>query len=87
MKIDRMEKGALYTIKTSTVITDQFVPVTDPSKHEFIYLGWKQEDWTYSCQNTNKIHYVLWRERVWVMDNQFAKHIEPVWSEDCNGQD
>tara|TARA_R110001592_G_scaffold68192_1_gene208939 strand:- start:936 stop:1256 length:321 start_codon:yes stop_codon:yes gene_type:complete len=106
MKIDRMEEGALYTIKASTVISHQSIPVTGPSKYEqipvlkgwrdyskskirapFIYLGWKQEDWTYSYQNTNKVHYVLWKEKVWVMDNQFAKHVEPVWSEDCHGQD
>lgn len=45
----------------------------------FIYLGYKMEDWKYSYQNTSKIHYVLWEEKVYVMDNQFAKHVEPVW--------
>ena len=45
----------------------------------FIYLGWKIEDWTYAYQHTNKIHYVLWKEDIYVMDNQFAKHIVPVW--------
>ena len=44
----------------------------------FIYLGWKMEDWTYHYLNTNKIHYVLWKEDIYVMDNQFAKHIIPV---------
>lgn len=45
----------------------------------FIYLGWKIEPWTYHYQHTNKIHYVLWKEDIYVMDNQFAKHIMPVW--------
>ena len=29
--------------------------------------------------NTNKIHYVLWQDKIYVMDNQFAKHVIPVW--------
>ena len=53
----------------------------------FIYLGWKIEDWTYHYQHTNKIHYVLWKECIYVMDNQFAKHIVPVWDGENNGED
>jgi len=49
------------------------------SRPPFIYLGYKYEDWTYNYQHTNKVHYVLWKEGVYVMDNQFAKHIVPVW--------
>jgi len=45
----------------------------------FIYLGYKYEDWIYNYQHTNKIHYVLWQEDIYVMDNQFAKHVIPVW--------
>ena len=49
----------------------------------FIYLGYKYEDWLYNYQHTNKIHYVLWQGEMYVMDNQFAKHVLPVWeSED-----
>ena len=53
----------------------------------FIYLGWKIESWTYHYQHTNKIHYVLWKEDIYVMDNQFAKHIVPVWEGDNDGED
>mgnify|MGYP006226220321 FL=1 len=53
----------------------------------FIYLGWKIEPWTYHYQHTNKIHYVLWQEDIYVMDNQFAKHIIPVWDGENNGED
>ena len=45
----------------------------------FVYLGHKIEDWRYNYLNTNKIHYVLYEGDIWVMDNQFAKHIVPVW--------
>ena len=48
----------------------------------FIYLGYKLENWTYNYYNTNKIHYILWKEDIYVMDNQFAKHIIPVWEEE-----
>ena len=51
----------------------------------FIYLGFKMEDWKYSYQNTSKIHYVLWKEKIYVMDNQFAKHIIPVWNGEEDG--
>ena len=44
----------------------------------FIYLGYKYEDWTYNYQHTSKIHYVLWKGELYVMDNQFAKHIVPL---------
>ena len=54
----------------------------------FLYLGWKMEDWTYTYLHTNKIHYILWKEDIYVMDNQFAKHIIPVWDgEKDNGED
>lgn len=45
----------------------------------FVYLGHKTEEWTYAYLNTNKIHYVLYEGDIWVMDNQFAKHIVPIW--------
>ena len=45
----------------------------------FVYLGHKIEDWKYNYLSTNKIHYVLYLGDIWVMDNQFAKHIVPVW--------
>lgn len=51
----------------------------------FIYLGYKYENWTYNYQNTNKIHYVHWMGDLYVMDNQFAKHIVPIGEYD--GQD
>jgi len=51
----------------------------------FIYLGYKYEDWTYNYQHTNKIHYVLWQEGIYVMDNQFAKHIIPLHDEVDDG--
>ena len=61
---------------------------TKPNKRPpFIYLGWKMEEWKYQYQNTNKIHYVLWKEEVYVMDNQFAKHIVPVWDGENDGED
>lgn len=53
----------------------------------FIYLGYKYEDWTYNYQHTNKIHYVLWQEDIYVMDNQFAKHVVPLWDGEENGED
>lgn len=52
----------------------------------FIYLGYKYEDWRYNYQGTNKIHYILWKGDMYVMDNQFAKHVIPVWERD-DGQD
>jgi len=44
----------------------------------FVYLGSKEEDWRYLYQHTSRIHYILWNGDVWVMDNQFAKHIIPA---------
>ena len=44
----------------------------------FVYLGYKIEDWKYDMRDTHKIHYVLWQGDIWVMDNQFAKHIVPI---------
>ena len=52
----------------------------------FIYLGHKIEDWKYHYQHTNKIHYIMIGDEIWVMDNQFAKHIVPVWDGDKNVQ-
>lgn len=100
MKIDRMKEGSLYEIKPQTIIETSYLaagkfdlPVMkgwrqwDYSKQRppFIYLGWKIEDWTYHYQHTNKIHYVLWQENIYIMDNQFAKHIVPVIDEVKNG--
>ena len=60
----------------------------DEVRPPMIYLGWKTEDWSYTYLHTNKIHYVLWKEDIYVMDNQFAKHIVPVWDgENNNGED
>ena len=55
-------------------------------REPLIYLGYKRENWMYNYQNTNKIHYVLWKGDMCVMDNQFAKHIVPVWEKN-DGQD
>ena len=94
MKIDRMKVGQLYTIKEGTVVetgntgtSSCDLPVIKGWRHwmnqekrePFLYLGWKMEDWTYEYQHTNKIHYILWKEQIYVMDNQFAKHIVPLW--------
>jgi hypothetical protein len=99
MKIGRMKEGGLYEIKTSTILekgssnSKSLLPVlkgwrdstSSVSRPPFLYLGWKQENWIYSHQNTSKIHYILWKELIWVMDNQFAKHIMPLWDGDSNG--
>ncbi len=53
----------------------------------FIYLGYKTEDWKYHYQHTNKIHYIMMDGDICVMDNQFAKHIIPVWDGDKDGED
>ena len=53
----------------------------------FVYLGYKCEDWSYNYQHTNKIHYVLYEGSICVMDNQFAKHIIPVWDGEEDGKD
>ena len=94
MKIDRMTEGQLYEIKPQTIIQTGRtggracdMPVLkgwhkwdyNEKRPPFIYLGYKYEDWTYNYQHTNKIHYVLWQEDIYVMDNQFAKHILPVY--------
>ena len=101
MRIDRMKEGYLYRIKPNIWIEtdgrtgpDRTLPVlrgwrNPPAKNDwepFIYLGHKQENWSYHYQHTNRIHYVMWRGTVWVMDNQFAKHIIPVWDGEDNGQ-
>ena len=49
---------------------------------QITYLCAKHEDWIYSFKHTSKVHYVLWKEDIYIMDNQFAKHIEPVWIEE-----
>ena len=102
MKIDRMKEGALYEIKPQTIIETSYLtagksklPVMkgwrqwdhNKDRAPFIYLGWKIEDWTYHYQHTNKIHYVLWQEDIYIMDNQFAKHITPAWDGEKNGED
>ena len=102
MKIDRMKEGQLYEIKPQTIVETSHtgtsacnLPVLkgwrkwdyDEVRPPMIYLGWKMEDWTYHYQHTNKIHYVLWKEDIYVMDNQFAKHIVPVWDGETNGED
>lgn len=97
-----MKEGQLYEIKPQTILETSHtgtsncaLPILkgwrkwdyDESRPPFIYLGWKMEDWTYHYQHTNKIHYILWKEDIYVMDNQFAKHIVPVWDgEDNNGE-
>lgn len=58
-----------------------------PALPPFLYLGYKIEDWKYHYQHTNKVHYIMLGGDVWVMDNQFAKHIVPVWKGDENGED
>jgi hypothetical protein len=96
MKIDRMTDGALYEIKPQTIVELTSTGTSaSPDYHvlkgwrkwdhcekrpPFIYLGYKYEDWRYNYQGTNKIHYVLWKEDIYVMDNQFAKHVVPSWS-------
>ena len=100
MKIDRMKEGHLYEIKPQTIIETTHtgtracdMPVVkgwrqwdhNKIRPPFIYLGYKYEDWTYSYQHTNKIHYILWKENIYVMDNQFAKHVVPVWDGENDG--
>ena len=59
----------------------------------FLYLGWKLSSWKFVHQKTKtqvnkqpiKIHYVFWKEAIWVMDKHFAKHVVPVWEGDSNG--
>ena len=94
MKIDRMQVGKLYLIKENIqisrpdltgphgeykVLRGWRLSGTVAKRDPFVYLGFKDEDWRYNYQHTSKIHYVLWQGEVWVMDNQFAKHIVPVW--------
>ena len=101
MKIDRMKEGQLYEIKPETIIEVSTASSKSDAqvlrgwrkwdynekRPPFIYLGWQMEEWTYHYLDTNKIHYVLWKEDIYVMDNQFAKHIIPVWDGGENGQD
>ena len=102
MKIARMTTGSLYFIKPNVWVDTygyashkKSYKVLRGWKQEanpqdvhppFVYLGWKEEDWTYSYQHTNKIHYVMWQGDIYVMDNQFAKHIIPSWDGDEDGQ-
>ena len=101
MRIDRMETGKLYLIKENIEIStgDKAGPNYEYNvlrgwrswskvckRDPFVYLGYKEEDWRYNYQHTSKIHYVLWQGEIWVMDNQFAKHVVPVWNGDNDGQ-
>ena len=101
MRIDKMVEGSLYLIKPNVHInTDGYACARqsfrvmrgwrETSVHSsyppFVYLGWKMEDWFYAYQHTNKIHYVMWQGDIYVMDNQFAKHIMPSWDGDEDGQ-
>ena len=52
-----------------------------------VYLGFKIEEWEYDFRCTNKIHYVMWQEEIWVMDNGFGKHVIPFWDGDKDGQE
>ena len=103
MKIDRMKEGQLYEIKPQTIIETTHTGSSacelkvlkgwrkwdyNQKRPPFIYLGYKYESWLYHYQHTNKIHYVLWKEGIYVMDNQFAKHVIPVWEDgENNGED
>ena len=95
MRIDRMEIGKLYLIKENIQLsTDSRTGpnlehrvlrgwrswTTVAERDPFVYLGHKDEDWRYNYQHTSKIHYVLWQGEIWVMDNQFAKHVVPIWN-------
>ena len=60
---------------------------TSSSWPPFIYLGYKMEDWMYHYHHTKKVHYIMLGGDIWVMDNQFAKHIIPIWDGDNNGED
>ena len=101
MRIDKMKEGALYLIKPKVHIdSDGYAsakqpyhvmrgwrePTTQRTYPPFVYLGWKTEDWIYSYQHTNKIHYVMWQGDIYVMDNQFAKHIIHSWDGEEDGQ-
>lgn len=66
---------------------DVFGSKDSSSLPPFVYLGYKKEDWAYHYHHTKKIHYVMWQGDIWVMDNQFAKHIIPVWDGEEDGQD
>ena len=100
MRIDNMQEGSLYLIKPNVYINDtgyashrsNYRVLRGWKDHEhsvqyppFVYLGWKVEDWLYAYQHTNKIHYVMWQGDIFVMDNQFAKHIIPSWDGDKDG--
>jgi hypothetical protein len=99
MKIDRMKKGKMYLIKPETIIdiastgslsSPDYLVLKGWRKWDhseprppFIYLGYAHENWTYNYQATNKVHYAFWKGSLYVMDNQFAKHVVPL--EDTNG--
>ena len=101
MRIDRMVDGALYEIKYKVQLDanaytgpENRYPILRGWRYHrgssnfasFVYLGWKEENWKYAYLQTNKIHYILWQGDIWVMDNQFAKHIKPVWDGDEDGK-
>lgn len=99
MRIEKMIDGGLYSIKSTTMVDIGITNTTNEGNlpvlrgwrcsdvsinHQpFVYLGWKMEDWKYHYQGTHKIHYILWRATVFVMDNQFAKHVVPLTEEFC----
>tara|TARA_R110001599_G_C11958204_1_gene632527 strand:+ start:168 stop:458 length:291 start_codon:yes stop_codon:yes gene_type:complete len=96
-----MVEGSLYFVKPNIFISANRLTGPDkkyrvvcgwrgPKKAckvqpPFLYLGWKTENWTYAQQHTNKIHYVMWEGSICVMDNQFAKHIVPLWDGASDG--
>lgn len=98
MRIDRMVEGGLYSIKATTMLVEGVhetpeseMPVLKGWRHKsletsyppIIYMGWKMEKWMYQYLQTFKIHYVLWKGTIYVMDNQFAKHVVPITSDYC----
>ena len=101
MRIDNMTEGSLYLVKPNVYINStgyashkhDYRVIRGWREHNraqenyppLVYLGWKMEDWLYAYQHTNKIHYVMWQGDIFVMDNQFAKHIIPVWDGDGDG--
>lgn len=91
-----MDDGGLYSIKSTTMVDigkvqtpDGELPVLRGWRSQgfcldhppIVYLGWKMEEWRYHYQGTYKIHYVLWKDVIYVMDNQFAKHLIPITEE------
>jgi len=102
MRINRLKEGQLYQIKPDICLSeylrktgrnDEYKVLSgykDKKLHNLpplVYLGYKIEDWEFIwTTKTNKIHYVLWQDEIWVMDERFAKHILPVWSGEKDGE-